>query len=200
MKPKSAHRRLRIIGGNWRGRQMSFADQNDVRPTPNRIRETLFNWLSSLIPNARCLDLFAGSGILSLEALSREAKEVTIIDQSPRVIELIQQQLSKFEPHPKADIWQGDVFDWIRNFDSPDMAPFDIVFVDPPFDSDMIPAICRLLEQHQVLSPDASIYIESKAEVNQQILPENWRIYRQAKASRVHYCLCKRVIHEQIDG
>ena len=194
MKPKSADRRLRIIGGNWRGRQMSFVDQNDVRPTPNRIRETLFNWLSSLISNARCLDLFAGSGILSLEALSRQAKEVTIIDQSPRVIELIQQQLVKFQPHPRADIWQGDAVDWIRNFQRRDIAAFDIVFVDPPFDSDMIPAICRLLEQHQVLCADASIYIESKAEVNQQALPENWQIYRQGKASRVHYCLCKRII------
>jgi len=194
MKRKTADRSLRIIGGDWRGRPISFADLNDIRPTPNRVRETLFNWLSSTILDARCLELFAGSGILSLEALSRQAKEVMIIDQSPLVIELIHQHLNNIYPQPKATLWQGDALDWIRSFQHQSAKPFDIVFVDPPFYADMIPAICGLLEQFQLLSPAALIYIESETTVDQQMLPGNWEIHRQRKASRVHYCLCKRMI------
>lgn len=193
MKRKTVDRSLRIIGGNWRGRQISFADLKDIRPTPNRIRETLFNWLSSVILDARCLELFAGSGILSLEALSRQAREVVIIDQSSQVIELIQHHLSKIDPPPKATLWQGDAYDWIRNFRHPPGATFDIVFVDPPFYTKVIPTVCRLLEQCQVLSADASIYLESKTAINQQELPVNWIIHRQRKASQVHYCLCKKI-------
>ena len=167
MKRKTDDRALRIIGGSWRGRQISFADLEDIRPTPNRIRETLFNWLSSVILDARCLELFAGSGILSLEALSRQAKEVMIIDQSPEVIELIQQHLSRIGPHAKATLWCGAAEDWIRNFRHQHHATFDVVFVDPPFDTDVIPIICELLEQCQVLSTGASIYIESRTAARQ---------------------------------
>jgi|TARA_Y100000310_G_C20684553_1_gene818130 16S rRNA (guanine966-N2)-methyltransferase len=192
MKRKTLDRTLRIIGGDWRGRQISFADLEDIRPTPNRIRETLFNWLSSVIADARCLELFAGSGILSLEALSRQAKEVMIIDQSPKVIELIQQHLSKMNPYPKATLWRGDAWDWLRDFDEAS-AKYNIAFVDPPFRTEMIPKVCELLEQHRVLSADALIYIESASVTSQQSLPSNWEIHRQQKAGQVHFCLCKRI-------
>lgn len=194
MNKKTADRSLRIIGGTWRGRQVSFAAVNEIRPTPNRIRETLFNWLTSVIVDARCLELFAGSGILSLEALSRQAKEVMIIDQSPQVIELIHQHLNEFKPHQKVTLWQGNALDWMRNFQHKQNASFDIVFVDPPFKADMIPATCKLLEQQRLLSPTAMIYIESETAINQQMLPSNWDLHRQRKAGQVHFCLCKRTL------
>ena len=132
---------LRIIGGNWRGRRVKFPSSNELRPTPDRVRETLFNWLQPVIAGSRCLDLFAGSGALGLEALSRGATRVVFVDHEPKVIEHLHAALSLL----KAEGAEPKLTQARRYLESP-VEAFDIVFLDPPFADESLPAICALLD------------------------------------------------------
>ncbi len=186
---RTSIRSLRIISGKYRGRKVTFPDLSSIRPTPNRVRETLFNWLTPHLSGARCFEPFAGSGVLCIEAISRGAGQVTIIDQSKQVIEHIRSQLIKIGVEKKQyHLHQGDALAYIRNQQARDL--FDIVFLDPPFDQQLIGATCNLLSEQQLLAPDALIYIESNAEIVEHLLPVNWVIQRSKNAGNVHYCLC----------
>jgi 16S rRNA (guanine966-N2)-methyltransferase len=125
---------VRIIGGGWRGRRVNFPDVPGLRPTPDRVRETLFNWLQHAVAGARCLDLFAGSGALGLEALSRGATTLVFVEQAVAAARALQEQLIRFGGSPKARVVEMGAARYLRT-----PAPaFDIVFLDPPHGRDAL--------------------------------------------------------------
>ena len=175
---------VRIIAGSWRGRRLKVPDIKDLRPTPDRVRETLFNWLSPVIAGARCLDLFAGSGVLGFEALSRGASYVEMVDQSAEVVNLLQNELAQFGAD-NANIYRATVPDQLRQADK----KFDIVFLDPPYDAKLLLPCCHYLEKNEYLSQSAYIYLEAREDIKDNDLPENWRLLKSKKAGQVHYYL-----------
>jgi len=182
--------KLRIIGGQWRGRKLSFADGEGLRPTMDRVRETLFNWLQGEIAGAYCLDMFSGSGALGFEALSRYAAQVVMIDKNPQAVRAIRSNLSLLGTD-KAQLLQMDARAYLNSLISnPEVyKKFDIVFLDPPFNQDLVSPFCRLLAQADCLSEQASIYIELEKKTSLPELPENWRVAKEKKAGQLAYYL-----------
>jgi 16S rRNA (guanine966-N2)-methyltransferase len=175
---------LRIIGGKWRGRKLQFPNIAGLRPTPNRVRETLFNWLMHVIPGSHCLDLFAGSGALGFEALSRGAGKLVFIDESAQVIAQIKrnQQLLKCE-NVIAYCTQADIY--LKQTTE----KFDIIFLDPPFQLDIIPQLCKLLRKYNLLKENGFVYIETATKFDPNSIPHPWKIIKQSKAGKVHVAL-----------
>ena len=179
---------FRIIAGRWRGQKLTFADVAAIRPTPDRVRETLFNWLQADIAGARCLDLFTGSGALGFEALSRGAGFVQFVDLERAVCQQIQQNLKKLGNSDCA-VSQRSAQDFL----SGSVEPFDIVFLDPPFNQDMVYPVCEQLERDGWLNSYALVYIESEMAIDECLLPdEKWQIHRRKQAGQVHYTLITR--------
>lgn len=178
---------VRIIAGQWRGRLLTVPEVKDLRPTPNRVRETLFNWLAPYIVNARCLDLFAGSGALGFEALSRGAAFVEMVDTDPRVIDLLQSQLMSFKA-TNARVVQAQVPAGLKSPEN----KFTIIFLDPPFSEDLLFPTCEYLESHGFLADNALIYLEAKNTIKDNDLPSNWRIIKSKQAGQVSYHLAQR--------
>ena len=178
---------LRIIGGQWRGRKLPFDSVEGLRPTPDRVRETLFNWLTPDLPGARCLDLYAGSGALGLEALSRGAGSCQFVESIATAADNIKQHLTTLQAE-QGRCLQISAAEYLQR--GPDQqGSFDIVFLDPPFDQDLLPEACANLEQHGWLADSALIYIESAKRNNAPPVPERWRQHRDKTAGQVHYQL-----------
>lgn len=178
---------IRIIGGKWRGRRIKVPDIQDLRPTPDRVRETLFNWLSPYIVSARCLDLFAGSGALGFEALSRGAAFVEMVDQSKAIVTLIEAELQQFGAE-NATVYQAKVPTQLK----PPSIPFDIVFLDPPYQAGLLIPICHYLEENNFLAKEALIYLEASEVIKDNVLPKNWTLLKQQQAGQVAYHLARR--------
>jgi len=176
-------RTLRIIGGQWRGRKWRFPP-GAIRPTPDRVRETLFNWLEPRIEGARCLDLFAGSGALGLEALSRGAAAVLFIEQQRAPAAAIGQRLSDWRASGGSVICAEAV----QYLAASAPQPFDVVFLDPPFDSGALSTASAALERGW-LAHDARIYIEHARRASPPVLPARWRELRSGSAGEVGYHL-----------
>ena len=177
--------RLRIVAGNWRSRLLEIADVDGLRPTSERIRETLFNWLAPRIAGARCLDLFAGTGALGLEALSRGAAEAVFVEKSAIAVASLKNNIVTLGASA-AIVHNSDANAFLLTEDG---GKFDIVFLDPPFAADMLGDLCRLLDEASVLARGAQIYIEedrSRPKVN---LPEGWQVTRSKQAGNVRYSL-----------
>ncbi|NHO67982.1 16S rRNA (guanine(966)-N(2))-methyltransferase RsmD [Aestuariicella hydrocarbonica] len=183
---QSGSQTLRIIGGQWRGRKLPFVSADGLRPTGDRIRETLFNWLMPDLPGANCLDVFSGSGALALEALSRGAKSATLLELNPQAAAQIRHNLSLLQC-PQAQLVQTDSLSWLQR-PTPPSATFDIVFVDPPFQHDFWQATITALEDHQWLSDGAAIYIETPKHLPLNI-PANWHLHREKHAGDVSFRL-----------
>lgn len=175
--------RLRIIAGDWRSRVVSFPDVPDLRPTPARVRETLFNWLRNDILGARCLDLYSGSGALGFEAASRGAASVVLVDHNPSVCAALQQTIDRLHAE-QVTIEQADVLSFLSQRSR---EGFDVVFVDPPFRRKLIPSCCQCLEQNGWLNPGAKIYIESEQGQNAIGAPDHWSLLGSQKAGDVGY-------------
>jgi 16S rRNA (guanine966-N2)-methyltransferase len=183
-------RTLRIIGGAWRGRRFRFPDVPDIRPTPDRVRETLFNWLGRDVQQSRCLDLFAGSGALGLEALSRGAASVLFVEQVAVAMQDLQERLTEWKASG-ATVVRSDALQFLRaERDRGDT--FDIVFLDPPFTQDLLPAAARLLEERGWLAREALIYVEAPAREALPPLPVGWRQMKAKQAGEVGYHLYAR--------
>lgn len=178
---------LRIIGGEWRGRRLQFPAVTDLRPTPDRVRETLFNWLQMHIAGTRCLDLFSGSGALGLEALSRGAREVMMVEQDRAAAAQIRQHLLTLKSSD-GKVESSDVFRFLEGA----ATPFDVVFLDPPYRLGVLAQCCQLLEQHGWLKDDTLIYLEDSAKNGEPTLPGNWELLRSKKAGDVGYYLAQR--------
>lgn len=176
---------LRIIGGLWRGRKLSFPDVDGLRPTGDRIRETLFNWLAPDIQGAHCLDLFAGSGALGLEALSRGAQSSLLLEKHAAAVQQLKNNLQLLQAD-NGRVEQVDSLQWLKQQQSPHR--FDIVFIDPPFALDLWGPIAAALETHAWLSDEAVIYLEAPRDAHLQ-LPANWQLHRDKQAGQVSFRL-----------
>jgi 16S rRNA (guanine966-N2)-methyltransferase len=177
--------RVRIIGGRWRGIPLSFPALPALRPTPDRVRETLFNWLQPVIVEARCLDLFAGSGALGIEALSRGAAEVEFVDRDPLIGRYLRSVLTRLGmPQPSVSTAEA------LQFLSAPPRPFQIVFLDPPYAAGLLEPVCARLEQGW-LAPGAYIYLECPAESGLPTLPPSWVVHRAKRAGQVGYHLLR---------
>ena len=178
---------MRIIGGRHRGRKLRFPPGIDIRPTPDRVRETLFNWLQQRTPDARVLDLFAGSGALGLEALSRGAARVTFVEKDRRAAAAIETLMQEWQ-ESAASVVCADALGWLAQTAS-DAGPFDIVFLDPPYDSALLSAAATALVKSGKLAPGARVYLESRARAAMPSLPEGWQSLRDGRAGEVGYHL-----------
>ena len=176
--------RLRIVAGKWRSRLLPVADETGLRPTSERIRETLFNWLASTIEGSRCLDLFAGTGALGLEALSRDAREVVFVENSSRAAAALKESVKVLEAKG-ARIHQADAIRYLKS----EPEPFDIVFLDPPFAADLLEDLCRLLSEGNWLADGARVYLEQDRERPLPALPDGWTIISDKTAGQVRYAL-----------
>lgn len=175
---------FRIIGGQWRGRRLRFPSLTGVRPTGDRVRETLFNWLQPVITGARCLDLYAGSGALGLEALSRGAAAVLFVDRESSLLEAIRSHLRSLDAEGASCVCEK-----AEKFLRRTGRPFDLVFLDPPFGTAAWRDLCAALADGGWLAPGARVYLEEAADAPSPDLPEGWRILRSAKAGNVRYHL-----------
>ena len=174
---------VRIIGGEHRGRRLPFADLPGLRPTGDRIRETLFNWLQPRIIGARCLDLFAGSGSLGIEAASRGAAQVVMLDTAAAVVRQLEENRQKLKLN-QVSIVRADALQWLEQ--SP--AEFDVVFLDPPFSADLLGPLCQKLSQGW-LADNARIYLEDEVSRSLPFLPEGWQLLKEKRAGQVRYGL-----------
>ena len=169
---------LRIIAGEHRGRKLSFVDAPDLRPTPDRMRETLFNWLQSVIYGARCLDLFAGSGALGLEALSRGASDVVFIEKDAKAVQRLNENLSLLS-YDRIKCQQKTAQTFLQG--EPEL--FDIVFLDPPYQGGMLPEIITLLDDGW-LAEGARVYLEYDSNHPAPSLPAHWQRLKESQAGQ----------------
>ncbi len=175
--------KLRIIGGQWRGRKVSFPNSEGLRPTSDRVRETLFNWLAPIIPNANCLDLFAGSGALGFEALSRGAAHIDLVDSSPTVVRHLQENLHLLNGN--GSVWLEQAQSRLQHCQK----KYDIIFLDPPFAQNLLAPCIDLIEQHQLLTDQAWVYVETGNTELLPNLPAHWKLHREKNAGQVCYRL-----------
>ncbi len=186
--------KINIIGGDWRSRKVSFPDVEGLRPTPARVRETLFNWLQYDILNSRCLDLYAGSGALSFEAASRGAKSVVQVENNAIACRSLHTNALTFGAN-NIKVVQMEAFRYLAG----DAEPFDIVFIDPPFSLNIAAQTCHWLEDKHWLAAHAKIYVETQSKdlVTQRpfqldAMPKNWQLLKQKTAGDVQYQLFER--------
>lgn len=183
---------VRIIGGEWRGRKLHFPQTAGLRPTPDRVRETLFNWLQFELPGRRCLDLFAGSGALGIEALSRGAAAAVFVEQDAEAARSIAAALARFACD-RGRVEQGGALEWLARA-GPGTPAFDIAFLDPPYGGSLLPQAIAALEESRCLAPDAWVYLEDAAERGPPDVPATWRVVRSKRAGDVGYHLARRVV------
>ncbi|WP_022967272.1 16S rRNA (guanine(966)-N(2))-methyltransferase RsmD [Denitrificimonas caeni] len=180
---------IRIIGGEWRSRKLTVPDAPGLRPTPDRVRETLFNWLAPTIQGARVLDAFTGSGALFLEALSRGASTGVAIDASTNAVNNLRRNLAVLQCDD-AEVLRVDSLQYLSNKTE---QGFDIVLLDPPFHQDLLLSACQLLEDNNWLNKDAWIYTESEQAPSSLGVPSSWRLHREKHTGQVHYALWQKV-------
>ncbi|WP_031437975.1 16S rRNA (guanine(966)-N(2))-methyltransferase RsmD [Methylobacter tundripaludum] len=181
--------KLRIIGGDWRSRQLSFVDAPGLRPTPARVRETVFNWLQYEIFGKQCLDLYAGSGALGFEAASRGAKSVVQVESNTQACRSLKDNAIALSADDRIKIVQSDVLRYLEG----EATAFDVVFLDPPFGLNLVIQTCRLLEGNGWLAKHAKIYVETERHFDFSGMPENWRQLKSKSAGEVGYHLFERI-------
>lgn len=179
---------VRIIAGKWRSRKITFVPIKGLRPTTDSCRETLFNWLAPYINDANCLDLFAGSGCLGFEALSRGAKHVVMVDAATQVMTILKQNAQELNCQ-EIDFYCAKI---PQNINKIPIQSFDIIFLDPPFNSKLIEPVCEKLLSSGYLTKDTIIYIEAEKDLNlHAIIPQSWQILRQKITGQIGCYLIK---------
>lgn len=178
---------LRIIGGQWRGRKLPVPESEGLRPTPNRVRETVFNWLRPYIDGARCLDVTAGTGSLCLEALSQGAAEVIMVEQSPAAVTALRKNLHTLGAENQARLQLGDGLAFLQG----PVTAVDIVFLDPPFRSDLIARCSELMAQRGWIRPGGLVYIEAPGNMEPLPIPHSWELIHSKTAGKVGYHLAR---------
>ena len=173
--------KIRIIGGKWRGRRFPVLDIVTLRPTPDRIRETLFNWLQPVIAGASCLDLFAGTGALGLEAMSRGASEVILIENNTAAALQLSRNIEVLAA-TGISLFRNNALDWLQQ----NKQKFDIVFLDPPFRQGLVEKSCAIILAHGCLKKNALVYIETDKTFQ---LPDGLTIKKQGSAGQVRFML-----------
>ncbi len=187
-KPVSGKRNfVRIIGGAWRGRRVSFPDLPGLRPTPDRVRETLFNWLQHDIEDTRCLDLFAGSGALGLEALSRAAREVVFVEQAQAAARGLGAELERLGGSARARVMEMGAARFLRTPGE----PFDGVFLDPPFGQGALEEYVPWLDAGRWVKTGGWVYLENERAAGAPALPPHWQLLKSKSAGEVGYHLAR---------
>lgn len=174
---------LRIVGGEWRSRLVKFVDDGSIRPTPDRVRQTVFDWLAPVIGNMRCLDLFAGSGALGFEALSRGAAHVTFVERNPAQASLIGSTKIELNAGDRADVVHGDALCWLGGNVR---ERFDLIFVDPPYGSGLLAPVLESLPV--VMHVGSCLFVEWPTR-EQPAMGKNYSVFREKTAGRVSYAL-----------
>jgi 16S rRNA (guanine966-N2)-methyltransferase len=194
----STQNSVRIIGGTWRGRRVYFPDSPGLRPTPDRVRETLFNWLQHSIAGTRCLDLFAGSGALGLEALSRGAREVVFVEPAYAPAQMLAEQLKRLHGAapggPGGRILQTSAERFLTlpgEAGNAPADPFDVIFLDPPFGLDALPEYVRLIAAGGWIASGGWIYLESARSAGPPPIPPQWELVKSKSAGEVGYHLAR---------
>jgi 16S rRNA (guanine966-N2)-methyltransferase len=188
---------VRIIGGGWRGRRVNFPDLPGLRPTPDRVRETLFNWLQHSIVDTRCLDLFAGSGALGLEALSRGAKAVVFVEQAQAAARGLVAELERLRGSAKARVVEMGASRFLRTLGAgngtpnPYGAPFDVVFLDPPYHRDALAEFIPLIDAGDWVKTGGLLYLENEKSAGAPVLPAHWELLKSKSAGEVGYHLAR---------
>ncbi len=178
---------IRIISGLWRGRKLPVHDAEGLRPTTDRVKETLFNWLAQDIPGAKCLDVFAGSGGLGFEAASRQAQKVTLLELNPAAFKVLEKNSQALNAS-NIEVINTDALQYLQQAGG----EYDVVFIDPPFRKGLLDETVTLLEGHGWLADNALIYIETEKELTLEAIPQNWRLHREKTAGQVSYRLYER--------
>lgn len=177
---KKAGSRLRIIGGKWRSRMLPIADAEGLRPTTDRVRETLFNWLQPSIYGAKVLDVFAGSGALGFESLSREAESAVLIEKNKQAARNLNDN-AKTLGASNAQVVQTDALTWLQTCDQ----TFSLIFLDPPFNKGLLPNCIELIDENNLIENNGWVYIESESELSDLPIPKHWNLHREKKAGMV---------------
>lgn len=175
---------VRIISGLWRGRKLPVQDAQGLRPTTDRVKETLFNWLAADIPHARCLDLFAGSGGLGFESASRQAELVTMVELNKQAYQQLVTNSNQLKAN-NIEIHQQDALLFLQQ---PGQG-YDVVFIDPPFRQGLLEQTLNLLQQNGWLTENSLVYIETEKELQLPEIPEHWQLHREKTAGQVCYRL-----------
>ena len=187
--PNPTTNSLRIIGGSLRSRKISFPDAEGLRPTADRIRETLFNWLQFNLQGKHCLDLFAGSGVLGIEALSRGAASSLFLEQNAAAANSIADNLKRLGLE-SGEVCRTDALNWVNSAVNSDRK-FDVVFVDPPFSSSAVSDIFEALDTRPLFSENCKLYIESPVPLESMSTLQNWQQVKSKKAGKVFFSLWK---------
>ena len=191
--PAAGSGSVRIIGGRWRGTRLPVPDRPGLRPTSDRVRETLFNWLQPVLPGARVLDLFAGTGVLGLEAVSRGAASAQLVEADPGLARALQAAVARLGATGEVAVHTGDALAWLRA----QQGRFDIAFVDPPFAARLREPVLSALPA--LLAADAWVYVESPSDHAPALSPE-WALHRENRTRDVRYALYRRVTLAGIDS
>jgi 16S rRNA (guanine966-N2)-methyltransferase len=178
---------VRIIGGDLRSRKIEFPTITGLRPTSDRVRETLFNWIQMDLAGHSCLDLFSGSGALGIESLSRGASSVTFVEENQIAAKSIQENLNRLHLS-EGQVVCSDALKWIDNQKS-SITKYDVVFLDPPFSSNIMASTCQHLVSNGLLNKACKIYAETSIDPNKIIFPQGWRRLKEKKAGQVFFSL-----------
>ncbi|MET0808601.1 MAG: 16S rRNA (guanine(966)-N(2))-methyltransferase RsmD [Pseudoxanthomonas sp.] len=181
--PRGDAARIRIIGGRWRNTRLSVPASPGLRPSSDRVRETLFNWLSPILPGARVIDVFAGTGVLGLESVSRGAAHAVLLEREPAVVQSLREVVQRLSAQEQVEVVPGDALGWLARHHGQE---FDLAFVDPPFDADLWQAsLAALLPK---LAAGAWLYLESPHD-NVPVLPAGWALHREGRTREVRFAL-----------
>ncbi|CAM4445778.1 16S rRNA (guanine(966)-N(2))-methyltransferase RsmD [Vibrio agarivorans] len=181
---------IRIISGLWRGRKLPVHDAEGLRPTTDRVKETVFNWLAQDVPKSRCLDVFAGSGGLGFEAASRQAEKVTMLELNNKAFQQLKSNVATLKAS-NIDAVQTDALAYLKQPGS----AYDVVFIDPPFHQGLVDECIQLLEQNGWLSDNAMIYLETERELDVSSVPTTWSLHREKQAGQVAFRLYEREVN-----
>ena len=173
---------VRVIAGLWRGRKLSVLNAEGLRPTTDRVKETLFNWLMMDVANARCLDCFAGSGSLGIEALSRQAQAVVFLEKFANAAQQLKKNLASLKTD-KGTVINTDTLTYLSQKNS--TVPFQIIFIDPPFHHNFVPQVLTLLQQNNWLAENALIYVETEKNHPPLLFAKNWQVIKEKTAGMV---------------
>jgi 16S rRNA (guanine966-N2)-methyltransferase len=174
--------KIRLIGGRWRGTRLDVPQSPGLRPTADRVRETLFNWLAPYLPGAKVVDVFAGTGALGLEALSRGAADAVLIERDPALASSLRSILARLEDGGRGRVVQADAMAWLAG----QSGTFDVAFVDPPFAAGLWARVWPALAPR--LAPDALVHVECPIDVDPGV-PEGWSLHREGRTRDVRHAL-----------
>ena len=179
---------IRIIGGKWKGKKIYFDLNDDLRPTPDRAKETLFNWLGQDLKKMYCLDLFSGTGALGFEAFSRGAEKVTFVEKNKEYLQKIKNVYLEMSEKADCDIFCAECLEWIQNNNSG--TKYDLIFIDPPFNKNLIHNLLAAILEKELLSKNGQIYFEFEKKLDLEI-PESLNLKKKKSLGRKSYVLAE---------